>query len=405
MPGCEGRNNVFSAMITQWPQAPKRVVYDFSCALGPYCLLREPDFFADTLFIIDNFHARDHTKCANACFASTYAKLDPELSEINTSAAECGNSLILRIRKSVSYMSERHAIIYTKVFLSMINRKKIIQRLTATPWSSNVMWKVVGDGSMAYILNRAGPEWGFNEFEAQFVGVLESFSPIVCFPDGRELPQDVYGHVGRVRFQTPGYTNRLLSIWERTITKIRRIEAVRCLPDEGEPRYSLVISRRLAEDGLIEAIVPESFYNRSLEQAEALKPQRRDLVQVKITISRGIRGTGLITLGWPVRSVDDNRALKQTGFAYPSTLGIQLLATESLRWGQPSRNMWGFGFGRPSPGRPRMASSYQLTSGFSLIWGRIPIQALGIYRPPLLDDLPMVGCGQLSAQNDPIWKA
>ncbi|KAJ3556945.1 hypothetical protein NP233_g11861 [Leucocoprinus birnbaumii] len=132
MPGCEGRNDVFSAMITRWPRAPKRVVYDFSCALGPYCLLREPDFFADTLFIIDNFHARDHTKCANACFASTYAKLDPELSEVNTSAAECGNSLILRIRKSVSYMSERRAIIYTKVFLSIINRKKINQRLRAT---------------------------------------------------------------------------------------------------------------------------------------------------------------------------------------------------------------------------------------------------------------------------------
>ncbi|KAJ3570348.1 hypothetical protein NP233_g4468 [Leucocoprinus birnbaumii] len=77
------------------PGSPKRVVYDFSCALGPYCLLREPDFFVDMLFIIDNFHARDHTKCANACFASTYAKLDPELSEVNTSTAECGNSLIL----------------------------------------------------------------------------------------------------------------------------------------------------------------------------------------------------------------------------------------------------------------------------------------------------------------------
>ncbi|KAJ3564307.1 hypothetical protein NP233_g8383 [Leucocoprinus birnbaumii] len=101
MPGYEGRNDPFSAMITRWPKAPKRVIYDFSCALGPYCLLREPDFFADTLFIIDNFHSRDHTKCAPACFASTYAHLDPEVSDINTSAAESGNSLILRIRKAL----------------------------------------------------------------------------------------------------------------------------------------------------------------------------------------------------------------------------------------------------------------------------------------------------------------
>ncbi|KAJ3560575.1 hypothetical protein NP233_g10745 [Leucocoprinus birnbaumii] len=132
MPGAEGRNDVFSAMITRWPKAPRRVIYDFACALGPYCLLREPSFFADTLFIIDNFHSRDHTKCAPACFASTYAELDPDFSTINTSAAECGNSLILRIRKSVSFMSERRAIIYTKVFLSIINRRKILKRLNAT---------------------------------------------------------------------------------------------------------------------------------------------------------------------------------------------------------------------------------------------------------------------------------
>ncbi|KAJ3556445.1 hypothetical protein NP233_g11977 [Leucocoprinus birnbaumii] len=131
MPGAEGRNNVFSAMITRWPKAPRWVIYDFACALGPYCLLREPSFFADTLFIIDNFHSRDHTKCAPACFASTYAELDPDFSTINTSAAECGNSLILWIRKSVSFMSERRAIIYTKVFLSIINQRKILKRLKA----------------------------------------------------------------------------------------------------------------------------------------------------------------------------------------------------------------------------------------------------------------------------------
>ncbi len=125
IPESEGRNDVFSAMVTRWPQAPKRVVYNFSCALGPYYLLREPNFFADTHFIIDNFHARDHTKCAPACFASTYAEVDPEVSQINTSTAECGNNIILRIRKSVSYMGQRRATIYTKVFLSVINCLKI----------------------------------------------------------------------------------------------------------------------------------------------------------------------------------------------------------------------------------------------------------------------------------------
>ncbi|EKM75940.1 hypothetical protein AGABI1DRAFT_94560 [Agaricus bisporus var. burnettii JB137-S8] len=106
IPQSEGRNNVFSAMITHWPVAPKCIIYDFSCALAPYCILCKPHFFADTTFMIDKFHARDHTKCAPACFASAYAEFDPDVNIINTSAAECGNSLIARIRKSVSYMGQ-----------------------------------------------------------------------------------------------------------------------------------------------------------------------------------------------------------------------------------------------------------------------------------------------------------
>ncbi|KAF8491008.1 hypothetical protein JB92DRAFT_3241490 [Gautieria morchelliformis] len=121
IPHGEGRNDIFSAILTCWPVAPKLVVYDFACALGPYCLTREPEFFADTLFAIDDFHARGHTKCSPASFLSTYASLDPHLAKINTSAAECGNSGLHSICKSVSYMSQSHAIVYTHVFISIWN--------------------------------------------------------------------------------------------------------------------------------------------------------------------------------------------------------------------------------------------------------------------------------------------
>jgi hypothetical protein len=122
IPSSEGRDDVFSAMVTRWPQAPKRVIYDFACALGPYCLTREPKFFADTLFAIDAFHAAGHTKCAPAAFLTTYSAVDPRLSKINSSAAECGNGGINRIRKSVSYMGQQRAILYTKTFVSVWNR-------------------------------------------------------------------------------------------------------------------------------------------------------------------------------------------------------------------------------------------------------------------------------------------
>ncbi|KAF6755499.1 hypothetical protein DFP72DRAFT_811750 [Ephemerocybe angulata] len=125
IPRSEGRDDVFSAMVTRWPIAPKRVVYDFACALGPYCMLREPQFFGNTFFAIDHFHAAGHTKCSPAAFLSEYSNVDPQLASINSSAAECGNGALRRIRKSVSYMGQERAIIYTKVFLSVWNRIKL----------------------------------------------------------------------------------------------------------------------------------------------------------------------------------------------------------------------------------------------------------------------------------------
>ncbi|KAK7055857.1 hypothetical protein R3P38DRAFT_3385700 [Favolaschia claudopus] len=125
IPRGEGRNDVFSALVTRWAVAPKRVVYDFACALGPYCMTREPEFFAETQFLIDDFHAVGHTKCAPAAFLKTYTAIDPRLRHINSSAGECGNSGLSRIRKSVSYMSQDRAIVYTKVFLSIWNRQRI----------------------------------------------------------------------------------------------------------------------------------------------------------------------------------------------------------------------------------------------------------------------------------------
>lgn len=125
IPRGEGRNDVFSPIVTRWPKPPKIIVYDFACALAPYCMTREADFFSGTLFVIDKFHAKGHSKCAPAAFLSSYSDVDPRLEHINSSAAECGNGGIKRIRKSVSYMAQDRAILYTKVFISVWNRLKM----------------------------------------------------------------------------------------------------------------------------------------------------------------------------------------------------------------------------------------------------------------------------------------
>ncbi|EFI28488.1 hypothetical protein CC1G_14020 [Coprinopsis cinerea okayama7 len=57
------------------------------------------------------------------------SNVDPRLVAINSSAAECGNSSLKKIRKSVSYMSQRRAIVYTKIFLSIWNRVRLRKAL------------------------------------------------------------------------------------------------------------------------------------------------------------------------------------------------------------------------------------------------------------------------------------
>ena len=127
IPIAEGRNDVFSAIYTRFPNAPEVIIYDFACQLASYCLVREARYFQNTRFLIDEMHAHDHTKCGQACFASNYMQYDDRVRAANTSAAECGNKGMKRIRKSVSFMTYRHAVIYTKVFLDVWNRSKIIR--------------------------------------------------------------------------------------------------------------------------------------------------------------------------------------------------------------------------------------------------------------------------------------
>jgi hypothetical protein len=124
IPVAEGRNDVFSAIYQYWEKAPKAVIYDFGCQLGPYCMSREPEFFRDTLFAIDEMHANGHNNCSQACYVSNYMLVRPHLMRVNSSAAECNNAGLNRIRKSISYMDQPHAILFTYMYVNAMNRKK-----------------------------------------------------------------------------------------------------------------------------------------------------------------------------------------------------------------------------------------------------------------------------------------
>ncbi|KAH9901486.1 hypothetical protein C8Q73DRAFT_615758, partial [Cubamyces lactineus] len=112
-------------IYTHFPIAPEIVIYDFACQLAPYSLVREAQYFAKTRFLIDELHAQGHTRCGRACFASNAMLYDDRVRAANTSAAECGNNGLGRVRKSVSYMTYGHAVQYTKAYLDVWNRCKI----------------------------------------------------------------------------------------------------------------------------------------------------------------------------------------------------------------------------------------------------------------------------------------
>ncbi|KAL9938696.1 hypothetical protein V8E36_002415 [Tilletia maclaganii] len=129
MPSAEGRDDVFSALLTHWPIPPRVVVYDFACQLASYAIAREPGFFADTLFVVDELHQHGHSQCTPSSWLSTYMANDPALRHLNSSAAECGNAGLSRIKKSVAYSTAPHAIALTRHFLSLWNRRKINELL------------------------------------------------------------------------------------------------------------------------------------------------------------------------------------------------------------------------------------------------------------------------------------
>src|SRR5271167_4628955 len=124
IPRCEGRNDVFSALYVNFERAPEVVIYDFACQLGAYCMSREPVFFKDTCFAIDEMHAKGHSSCSQASFSSNYMQGRTLLQNVNTSAAECSNNGLNRKWKSVSYMGQRNAIALTYVYLCVWNRRR-----------------------------------------------------------------------------------------------------------------------------------------------------------------------------------------------------------------------------------------------------------------------------------------
>jgi hypothetical protein len=79
-------------------------------------LVTRGDFFKDTAFYIDHFHSHEHTACTEASFLDPYMQQDAFLRGVNSSAAECGNAGLVKIRKLSATRSRKpqaHSLVFT----------------------------------------------------------------------------------------------------------------------------------------------------------------------------------------------------------------------------------------------------------------------------------------------------
>lgn len=126
LPGAEGRDEAFSFLLKYLKKPPKYVIYDFACALHSYCLNREPEFFKNTIFLVDYFHWLGHVACAQSYNINEY----PQLRYLNEEIAEQCNSAYARVRNCVTMMSQNNFVLMLRLYLDIWNEKKL-QKMAA----------------------------------------------------------------------------------------------------------------------------------------------------------------------------------------------------------------------------------------------------------------------------------
>ena len=127
--GQESVNDVFSAIITRFPKAPKVIIYDLACRLGIYAMKREPHFFKETKFLIDRFHSDNHIDCGRSSLLKTFASQKLQGSyiyhNINDTVAEQRNSVLKPKKKQFSFATLSTASILLNGLLYLKNYKQI----------------------------------------------------------------------------------------------------------------------------------------------------------------------------------------------------------------------------------------------------------------------------------------
>ena len=117
--GAEGRKDPFSSAYQYMESAPEHIYYDFGCAFSDYCLNREPSFFRNTQFWIDEFHGHNHVCGDNHKPARVEGIPHP-----NTSICEQFNSYISDFKYFCNRQTQSHFCFFLQSFIHIWNQRK-----------------------------------------------------------------------------------------------------------------------------------------------------------------------------------------------------------------------------------------------------------------------------------------
>ncbi|XP_077987997.1 uncharacterized protein LOC144442507 [Glandiceps talaboti] len=112
----------FSIIMTRFPTAPQIIIYDNCCKLHQYSLNREPEFFKNTLFLVDRLHWKNHTGCSSGYNMNVY-KYNADINKLNSQVCEQSNADLARIKAQVSYMLPDNFMFHVSLFLAVMNRE------------------------------------------------------------------------------------------------------------------------------------------------------------------------------------------------------------------------------------------------------------------------------------------
>ena len=117
---CESPKHHFEIFRQRFRIAPKVIIYDNACKLHQYCLLREPAFFKDTLFLVDRFHWKGHIACSMGYNLCVYLA-NSQLKKLNSQVNEQGNAGVKKLKGHLSYMTFENFKFHVALYYSVRN--------------------------------------------------------------------------------------------------------------------------------------------------------------------------------------------------------------------------------------------------------------------------------------------